>query len=210
VTISAGGSCSTSADCYGMACLSGTCCAFSNSSMAPSYQYNGTGYSVMHTGTTNCAACNNASQTSNYSSSAGSSQYQCSACHAGYQLFDSPYDQGDGSFLCQQTCDSATEFRSPTLLNTSCSKKYSAGSSCFAYSGGDSCLSGRCGGGGYSEGYCCNEAAAAESCGACESVSGACSNQSEVGGVCNTSVDCFNGGACLSGTCCAFTSSSAT
>jgi len=100
-TIPVGGSCSTSADCYnGGACLSGTCCAFSNSSMAPGYSYNGTGYSVMDTGTTNCVACNNASQTSAYSVSSSSDQYQCSACNAGYQLFDSTYDQGDGNFQC--------------------------------------------------------------------------------------------------------------
>jgi hypothetical protein len=208
--IQVGGSCSISADCNNeAACLGGTCCAFSNSSMAPSSQYNGTGYNMMDTGTTNCAACNNASQTSSYSSSSSSDQYQCSSCNAGSQLFDS-YDYfGNGNFGCQSTCDPATEFRTPTSYGrTSCLKKTSAGSSCSSYIGSDSCLSGRCGAGDYSEGYCCSEAAAAESCGACESVSGACSNQSLIGDVCSTSADCSNLGACLSGTCCDFTNSS--
>ena len=209
--IQVGGSCSTSADCFnGGACLGGTCCGFSNSSMAPSSQFNGTGYSVMDTGTTSCSACNNASQTSSYSTSSSSDQYQCSACNDGYQLFDT-YDQGDGNFQCQQTCDPATEFHSVLssyAVSLTCSQKYPPGHSCSSYNGGDSCLSGRCGAGDYSEGYCCSEAAAAESCGACESVSGACSNQSLIGDVCNTSADCSNLGACLGGTCCAFTNSS--
>jgi hypothetical protein len=119
--------CSTSADCLnGGACLGGTCCAFSNSSMAPSSQYNGTGYSVMDTGTTNCTACNNASRTSSYNSSysTGSVQYQCSACNAGSQIFDSDDYFGTGNFLCQPTCDPATEFRTSTFFGRSfCSKK---------------------------------------------------------------------------------------
>ena len=139
-----GGSCNSSSDCFnGMACLGGTCCAFSNSSMAPVYRYNGTGYSVVDTGTTNCAACNNASQTSNDGFS--NQRYQCSACTAGSQLFDYY-----GGYQCQQTCDSATEFRS-NRASLTCLKKYSAGSSCSSSSSsssstGDSkCLSGLCG-----------------------------------------------------------------
>jgi len=174
-----------------------------------SSSWNGTGYSLVDTGYTNCAACNNASRTYSYYGSINA-QYQCSACTAGSQLFD----YYSGGFQCQMICDPATEYRySSTSLY--CSKKSSAGSSCSSVAAGRrllthasaaygnaSCLSGLCGGR-----YCCNEAAAAESCGFCES-SGACSNKSQVGGSCNSSADCYEDNACLSGTCCAFSASS--
>ena len=174
-----GGSCNSSSDCFnGMACLGGICCAFSNSSMAPSYQWNGTGYSYMDTGTTNCAVCNNASRTSSYYGPTSNVQYQCSACKAGSQLVD----YFSGGFQCQSTCDPVTEYRS-NWASLTCSNKHSAGSSCSSSSsssssssttGDSTCLSGRCGGS-----YCCSQAATAESCGRCESTSGACFNISQ-------------------------------
>jgi hypothetical protein len=114
-------------DCFnGGACLSGTCCAFTSSSMAPSSRYNGTGYSVMDSGTTHCAACDNASRTSSYSTwfPETSIQYQCSACNPGHQIFDSNDYDGNGNFRCQPTCDPATEFRTSTFLGGSVCSKY--------------------------------------------------------------------------------------
>ena len=143
--------------------------------------HNGMDYTTTHYGgLSNCTACNNASHTSSNGSSYV--QYQCSACGAGSQLFNPGYG---GDNQCQELCDPATEFRSSSTSLT-CSKKYSAGSSCSSYYsntydsgnwssyGNTSCLSGLCGGS-----YCCNEAAAAESCGRCESTSGACFNISQ-------------------------------
>jgi surface protein len=67
--------------------------------MAPTYQYNGTNYAVMDSGTTHCAACNNPSQTSAYYST-DNDQYQCSACDAGTQLVDGFDYFGTGNFRC--------------------------------------------------------------------------------------------------------------
>ena len=125
-----------------MACLDGTCCAFTASSMNHSWS-----------AVSNCSACYNSSRP--YSSYYASSnlQHQCSACTAGSQLFDY-YSDG---FQCQDTCDPATEFRYSSTSQI-CSKKSSAGSYCQSIYAGrrllshesvtygnTTCLSGLCG-----------------------------------------------------------------
>ena len=192
--------------------------------MTPYYTYNGTGYRVMmDTGTTNCAACNDASQTSSYYGSSNA-QNQCSACKAGSQLFDY-----HGGYQCQQTCDPATEYRRYSS-SVSCSKKLTSGSSCstsntynsgsntYTYDASGGCQSGVCGGpqyGYYSGsgsqygGFCCSEAAAANCTTGCDSVSGACTTKSGAGESCKNTTDCYagsyyGGAACLNGVCCAF------
>ena len=161
-----------------MACLGGSCCAFSNSSMAPYYgplPTGGTG--LLDTGTTNCTACNNVSRTTYYGYGSTSAQYQCSACNAGSQLFDHY-----GGYQCRQTCDPSTEHRrySSDVL---CTERLSPGSDAAA-------------------------PAPAPGSDAAAPAPAISPTGSQVGGSCSSSVDCYGANACLSGTCCAFSTSS--
>jgi hypothetical protein len=72
----------------------------------------------------------------------------------------------------------------------------------------DTCQSGLCGGTPYKDqgiGFCCDQASAASNCSkGCEAISGTCTAKASAGETCRTSADCYGGGACLDGTCCAF------
>ena len=60
------------------------------------------------------------------------------------------------------------------------------------------CASGVCG-----HEFCCARASCPS--GMCESMTGACLDQSLPGGLCSSTADCYGGKACLGGRCCAFT-----
>ena len=204
-----GGVCSSTDDCFkGMACLSGRCCSFSDSSRAESY--------YLRAG---CSACGdeNARDYQGEEYLPG----KCLSCNSGYTYLsgdpstDPAWYAGSGDYFTGRCVPD--DFCSGADLNTEkylyadmpdantwidCNNRRAAGESCSI---GMGCSSGSCMGG-----YCCAAGVLSSNCdsGLCDISTGACSTKSDVGGVCSSTDDCFKGMACLSGRCCSFSDSS--